>query len=141
MVVPLSSPTDRPAKDALKSRITNGSKLLPGVDGRSSWCRRCRDLISEHLADLGGPDAVSAAERSIVRRASTLETELEMLEARFATAGQATADELDLYQRGSSSLRRLFEAIGIQRRSKNITPNLEQYLTLKAQSDGGSDAD
>ena len=27
--------------------VTNGSALLPGVDGRSAWIRRCKDLIAE----------------------------------------------------------------------------------------------
>jgi hypothetical protein len=90
-----------------RSRITNGKALLPGIDQRSPWVRRCRDLIREHVSDLGGADNTSAAERSIVRRASVLETELEMLEAKFATAGQASADDLDLCTRASGNLRRL----------------------------------
>ena len=60
-----TTPAGRPAA-AQRSRITNGSALLPGVDGRSAWVRRARDLIREHLADLGGFDNVSAAERSII---------------------------------------------------------------------------
>jgi hypothetical protein len=105
---------------------------LPGVDGRSAWIRRCKDVIAAHLSDLGGEENTSSAERSIIRRASTLEIELEMLEAHFATAGQATPHELDLYQRGSSSLRRLLESIGISRRPRNITPpTLDEYLRAK----------
>ena len=69
-------------KDPQKSAISNGSKLLPGIDQRSAWVRRCRDIIAEHLSDLGGHDNCSAAERSIVRRASVIEVELEMLEAK-----------------------------------------------------------
>src|SRR5262245_24752189 len=42
-----------------RSRITNGSALLPSVDGRSTWARRLRDLVELHLHDLGGRDAVS----------------------------------------------------------------------------------
>jgi len=33
-------------------------------------------MIAEHLADLGGVDNTSAAERSIIRRVSTLTVEL-----------------------------------------------------------------
>ena len=42
---------ERP-KDKQKSRITNGSALLPGVDGRSPWVRRCKDVIAAHLSDI-----------------------------------------------------------------------------------------
>jgi hypothetical protein len=114
-------------KSKTRSRVSNGSALLPGVDGRSSWCRRARDLIDRHLLDLGGADAVSEAERSIVRRASVLTTELEQLEARFALSGQASSDDLDLYQRCANSLRRLLESVGLERRAKLVAaPTLEQ---------------
>lgn len=82
-----------------RSAITNGRRLLVGVDMRSAWARRLKDLVVAHVQDLGGVSEISAAELSIVRRASTLEVELELLEARFATAGQASAEDLDLYQR------------------------------------------
>ena len=36
----------RPPKCAQRSAITNGSRLLPGVDGHSPWVRRAKDLIS-----------------------------------------------------------------------------------------------
>jgi hypothetical protein len=103
-----------------RSRITNGGELLPGVDQRSRWVRRCRDVIAAHLSDLGGEDNTSAAERSIIRRAAVLTTELEQLEVRFATAGEASADDLDLYSRASANLRRLLEAVGLQRRARSI---------------------
>jgi hypothetical protein len=118
-------------KAAGRSRVTNGAVLLPGVDGRSTWVRRARDLINEHVADLGGHDNTSAAERSIVRRASVITVELERLEAKFALAGQASADGLDLYQRAAGNLRRLLEAVGLQRRPRDMTPTLDQYLAAK----------
>jgi hypothetical protein len=114
-----TTPTGRPAA-AQRSRITNGSALLPEVDGRSRWVRRCKDLIREHLADLGGFDNVSAAERSIIRRAATLTVELERLEAKFALAGEASVQDLDAYQRGANTLRRLLGAVGLQRRAREI---------------------
>jgi hypothetical protein len=103
-----------------KSRITNGKTLLPNVDGRSPWVRRCKDVIASHISDLGGVDNTSAAERSLVRRAAVMTTELEMLEAKFATAGSAKPDDLDLYVRASGNLRRLLEAVGLQRRAREV---------------------
>jgi hypothetical protein len=98
------------------------------VDGRSTWVRRLRDLIAIHLSDLGGVDNVSEAERSIIRRIATLTVELERMESGFATAGEATPAQLDLYQRTANSLRRLLESVGIERRAKNITPTLSDIL-------------
>ena len=103
-----------------RSRVANGNALLPGVDGRSAWVRRARELLDEHLVDLGGADVCSAAERSIVRRAAVLSVELEMLESRFANDGQASSADLDLYQRAASALRRLLETIGIERGRQSV---------------------
>jgi hypothetical protein len=128
--VTTSSPSNHPhvggrmgknGKDSQKSRITNGSALLPGIDGRSPWVRRCKDVIAAHLSDLGGADNCSAAERSTIRRAAVLTTELERMEAQFASAGEASAEDLDIYARIAANLRRMLEAIGLQRRSRDVT--------------------
>jgi hypothetical protein len=108
-----------------KSAVSNGSKLLPGIDGRSSWVRRCRDILEELVSDHGGFEMVSAAELNITRRAAVLTTELEILEARFATNGSASATDLDLYTRAAGNLRRMLETIGIKRdpsRARDVTP-------------------
>jgi hypothetical protein len=120
---------DDPLKRRHCSRVTNGKILIPGVDQRSPWIRRCKDIIREHIADKGGIENCSAAEKSIIRRAAVLTTELEMLEQKFALAGEAEPTDLDLYQRTANSLRRLLECVGIERRAKNITPNLSEYLS------------
>jgi hypothetical protein len=115
-------------KDPQRSQITNGSALLPGIDGRSAWVRRCKDVIREHLSDLGGAANTSAAQRSIFRRASVLTVELERLEAKFATAGEASADDIDVYARVASNMRRLLEAVGLKRVPRDITPTLSDVL-------------
>jgi hypothetical protein len=102
--------------------------LVQNVDGRSCWVRRFRDLNALHLSDLGGEDRASQAEKAIVRRVACLVVELEHLEMNFAEAGQATGNQLELYGRTANSLRRLLEVIGWQRRPKDVTPTLDQYL-------------
>src|SRR5262249_52536918 len=102
----------------LRSAITNGSSVLADIDHRSAWMRRLRDLIQLHMSDLGGDDNVSEAERSLVRRASMLELQCELLEQRFAPAegGAATSAQLADYQRAAGTLRRLVTSLGRQRR-------------------------
>jgi hypothetical protein len=138
--MPASSDTVAAMLPPTRSRISNGSHILPGVDGRSTWARRLRDLIGLHLSDLGGDDAVSEAERSIVRRVSTLTVELERMELGFALAGEALPDQLDLYQRTANSLRRLLEAVGLQRRSRNVTPSVDEYVATAAADEEASAA-
>src|SRR5262249_23491489 len=94
-----SPPDSRPIARTHRSRVSNGSKLLVNIDGRTGWARRCRDVIQAHVSDLGGADNTSEAERSIVRRCAALTVELERMESVFAEAGEATEFQLDLYQR------------------------------------------
>jgi hypothetical protein len=116
-------------KPEARSRISNGSQLLAGVDGRSTWARRLRDLIELHTNDLGGDTNISEAERAIVRRASVLIVELERMETDFALAnGAPNIAALDAYQRAAGNLRRLLEALGLERRPRDVTLKLTDYL-------------
>ena len=62
----------RPTLAATRSAVTNGSLIFDGIDHRSAWMRRLRDLIAAHTSDLGGQDLISEAERVLIRRASML---------------------------------------------------------------------
>ena len=122
----------RPA--TVRSRATNGSSLFAqGGDNRSAWARRLRDVLELHVSDLGGSDAISEAEKSIARRASVLTVELERIEAAFAE-GKGEPGTLDLYQRTTNTLRRTLEAVGLERRQKDVTPSLQQYIASKARA-------
>ena len=72
-----------PSLRALRSAKSNGTRLLDGCDHRTARMRRLRDLIGMHVADLGGEDCCSAAELSLIRRASLLELELEVLKVKL----------------------------------------------------------
>jgi hypothetical protein len=123
-----------------RSKISNGTRLLPPeVDMRSTWARRFRDVLEAHVEDLGGEAATSVAERSIIRRASVLTVQLELMETRFALAGDATAEELDLYSRCASNMRRLLESVGIRRRPRQVL-SLSEYLTGKVAAAADEDA-
>jgi hypothetical protein len=125
------------SKEKGRSAITNGAYLLPKItDRRSTWYRRFRDVRALHLSDLGGEANCSHAEQSLVRRAAALTTELERLELKFASsADQADPKDLELYQRGMNTLRRVLESLGLQRRARDVTPTLSEYLAGKAEAD------
>jgi hypothetical protein len=117
-----------------RSKITNGV-LLPGLDGRGVWVRRCRDLLELLHADLGGAANISEQENILVRRAITLVVELERREMLFAEAGAIIDTQLLVYQTAVNTLRRTLEALGLQRRARDITtPSLEQYAAWKKAS-------
>jgi hypothetical protein len=126
-----TTPT-RVYKPMARTKITNGVRILPNVDGRTFWVRRFRDVNALHLSDLGGSGQVSEAEQSIVRRAALLTVELERLEMLFAEAGAAEPKQLDAYQRCANTLRRLLQTVGLQRRQRDVTPSLAEYLAKGA---------
>jgi hypothetical protein len=110
-----------------RSRITNGSLFARTVrDARSGWSRRMHDLYSLYVSHMGGEDQVTEPERSIARRVALITVELEWLEQEFAQSKSPSPDALDLYFRGSNSLRRHLEAIGLKRANpRDITPTLD----------------
>ena len=59
------TPQEAARKACGKSRVTNGSKLLPLADGRSVTARRFRDIYEEVCGDLGGIEHLSEAERQL----------------------------------------------------------------------------
>ena len=122
-----NKPSEATRKQYARSRITNGRELLPGIDQRSTWARRMRDLVELHLADLGGLDNTSEAQRSLLRRISVLEVEAEYLETEFAKR-EASDKQYDLYLRIVGVLKRLYELVGIERQARNVTPSLQDVL-------------
>jgi len=126
--MPPETPPLSPPKRLFASRITNGTAVLNDADGRTKWVRRLRDLMGLHIADLGGDDAISEAERAIVRRACVLIVELERMEEQFAMGNGAEPNALLRYHTCSNTLRRLLESVGLQRRARDITPSLHEYI-------------
>ena len=114
----------------VRSALSNGSALiLGGVDRRLAWSRRLADLVSDHISDLGGDSNLSTAELVLVKRASMLTLQLEMLECKFADQdGMATSDQLNDYQRCVNTCRRTLEALGLRRRPKTVGPSLGELL-------------
>jgi hypothetical protein len=120
-----NSSTSKPASTAtkrLRSRVSNGKKAFVEGDGRSPWARRWRDLIESHVADLGGVSVLSEAQRSLIKRASTIEIELEQIEGRLSLGRAADLGE---YATAASHLRRIFETLGITR-----VPRLVDGVTI-----------
>jgi hypothetical protein len=113
----------------LRSKMSNGSKLLPMTDGRSATARRFKDLVEDIAADLGGKDHLSEGQRQLIRRAAMLSAESERMEV-LAARGEAEFD-IDLYGMICDRLGRLFGRLGLERKSKDITPDLRSYLAGK----------
>jgi len=124
-----------------RSRITNGTALLPTADLRSPWARVMRDVYRAVIQHCGSDDVVSELERMAARRIGALEAELVFMEDKFATlraaGGEPDAGSLDLYSRLSNTHRRHCESVGWQRRPRDVTPtpHLRHYLHARAEAD------
>jgi hypothetical protein len=132
-VVDITQPENMPSalhKAKHRSRVSNGSKLLPLTDERGVTARRFRDVYQSICADIGGIDRLSEAEKQLARRAATLSAESERQEAlwvrdegKFDLAGYVTM---------SNALRRILETIGLKRQMRDISPpSLQSYLASK----------
>lgn len=107
-----------------RSRVSNGSQLLAGIDGRSAQARRYRDILNSLREHLGGNP--SAAQEVIIRRVATLASWAEAREA----AALAGTEELDIgpFITACNSLRRLIQDLGLEALARDITPDLASYL-------------
>ena len=74
---------------------------------------------------MGGLDALSEAQKSLIRRAAALEIELEALEGRLSRGEPV---DLDMLGRLSGHLRRVLETVGIGRVARDVTPTLAEIV-------------
>lgn len=128
----MKSNTSGDLSPATRSAVTNGSRDFVDGDGRSPWARRWRDLVALHSSDLGGADALSEAQASLVRRVATIEIELEAQEGKLSKGEQI---DLDAYTRAAGHLRRILETLGLKRVPRDVTPDLHRYIAERAQAD------
>jgi hypothetical protein len=123
------SPIDRqrigPRPRALRSRITNGRDILPGIDGRGAVARRYRDIVNAILVDQGGVDRCSESRKQLIRRFAAAAVIAEQMESRLANGGEINISE---HAQLASTLVRIAQRIGINRRARDITPALPDYL-------------
>jgi hypothetical protein len=122
------SPYKPPAKGErrkARSRVSNGKDVLPDVDGRRLIARRYRDIVSAILVDQGGIDRCSESRQQLIRRFAAAACIAEQMESRLANG-----EQIDIVKHAllCSSLVRLSGRIGINRRLKDITPALPDYL-------------
>lgn len=108
-----------------RSRITNGSALLPGASGRSAVARRFRDLVAQITADQGGADRLAEARLQLIRRFSAAAVIAETMEARLANGEEIDVGEHALL---CSTMVRLSARIGINRTAREVVPTLRQYI-------------
>jgi hypothetical protein len=104
-------------------------KTLNQLDGRTFASRRARELIAAIENDLGGSDAMTEGLRQLVQRAAVLGALIESNEAAWL-AGDAV--DLNTYFQAINSQRRILSTLGLERRTRDVTPPLAQYLAERS---------
>jgi hypothetical protein len=137
-VKPTASRVPTAGKAQARSRLSNGRDVLPDVDGRSVVARRYRDIIGAVVSDPGGAEHLSEARLQLIRRFSAASVLAEQIEARLARGEQINIQEYSLLV---STMVRVAQRIGIERRARNVTPSLGQYLSNKEANGTGTDAE
>jgi hypothetical protein len=89
-------------KSQARSRVTNGSKLLAGVDGRTRSARRYRDVLDALLAELDR--APTESDLILAHRASALTA---WCEEREAAMSRGEPIDMPAFVTSANSLRRL----------------------------------
>jgi hypothetical protein len=102
--------------------------MLPGLDGRSATARRFRDLVNAFVADMGGLDRCSEIRLGLLRRLAATTVQAEMLEARMVNG--EPIDIATLCTLASTTVR-LSQRLGLERRTRDVTPSLGQYLAAR----------
>jgi hypothetical protein len=123
----------RVTKAVARSAITNGSRLLDGLDERSRPARRYRDVQFDIANDLGGMDALTETQRHVVRSIAGLVVLREALDVKLLNGEDV---HTATYCTIANTLNRLVTTIGLRRVPRDITPgrpkSFQEYIKRPA---------
>jgi len=126
--MPKSSPQTEGRSRTQRSRVTNGTDLLPGVDQRSALARRYRDLIDLLSRSIGG-GPIGEAEALLIRNAASAQLHVEELTAR--TCRGETIDP-DATTRAINGANRALARLQSRRRANRQSgPSVSDYLSRR----------
>jgi len=114
---------DRPLKT--RSKVTNGTKMIAGLDGRSSEARRWRDLVISYSDDFGGADKLTEAQRTLIAQAATLQVQAERVQAAVLRGELVDIEQLT---RLANAATRILSRLGLKRPRRDAAPDLAEYL-------------
>jgi hypothetical protein len=114
---------ERPSRQ--RSRITNGSKLVAAVDGRSAEARRYKDVAFSLADDLGGATGLTEAQRALVRQIAAMTVQSEKLQGAVLRGEDVDVEQLT---RLSNALSRMLHRLGLKKaKPKPSSPLAEHF--------------
>jgi hypothetical protein len=131
-VQPTDSPplrNGRPSAPGLKPRPHRATKVQPltraALDGRSNAAKNFARIVSGIENDLGGRDQLSTVETALIEAFAGATIHVNELNA-LLLLGEAI--DLADHAAAISAMVRVAARIGLRRRPRDVTPNLEEYL-------------
>lgn len=111
-----------------RSKVSNGTRLLQNVDGRSSSARRFRDLVQAYEAEAGGN--LTEVERGLIRQAAGLTLRSEQMQSAIVRGEIVDNDALI---RISGEARRILSSILAKAaKRKPEAPSLQDHIAKRA---------
>ncbi len=108
-----------------RSRVTNGTRLLAGMDKRSATGRRFRDLCQAYSAALGGLPSLGASDAALVKEAAAKTVLSEQIAAALARGESVNVEQA---VRVGNMLQRILGRL--DRRAKALTPKSQTLAEL-----------
>jgi hypothetical protein len=111
-----------------RSKVSNGSRLLQNVDGRSSSARRFRDLVRAYEAEVAGN--LTEVDRGLIRQAAALTFKAEALQSDLVNGLPVDGDQLI---RLTGTAKRILSALREKAsKRKPPAPTLQDHLARRA---------
>lgn len=104
-------------------------RSLSDLDGRTTAARAAFALRNAIAADLGGQEQLTAMQAAVVNSAALLGAMLENLGAQYLAG-----EKIDhaRYATLANAQRRLLADLGLERRAKDVTPGLRDYVKRRS---------
>lgn len=102
---------------------------LDALDGRTAAAKAVRALIAAIEDDLGGAERLSAAEHEIAQRAALAGAVLQDMETQWLSGRPL---DVAAYSTLSNTQSRLLKMLGLERRPRDVTPELARYIEARA---------
>jgi hypothetical protein len=118
-----------PKRGRIRVRRPKQLLTLSDLDQRTRSAALANQLLKDLQSDAGGRENLSAAQRQLIQRAAILGALIEHSEVRWS-AGQSI--DLASYLAAINTQRRVLVSLGLERRQRDVTPDLSDYINSRA---------
>lgn len=125
------SAPEAPAKGAVKARLLT----LDDLDRRTRAYQRTQELRDGIISDLGGAEHLTILHRTLAESVAVLSAMIRDMETRFLS-GQPV--DLIEYTTLINARRREAQTVGLERRARDVTPDLRDYVRQHGAKTEGS---